>query len=132
MIEEIEGRGVGNLIQFYGGRLRVDILAQLYSIIDRRFFINISYFFSYTYFEKCCRKKHGTRPKIGLGIHWILYPGLEEMYKFVFAGQEFVSPLNRNLSEALLLLSHVFEFRKILLKFSVAKRTFRVLLSSFV
>ena len=84
MIEEIEGRGVGNLIQFYGGRLRVDILAQLYSIIDRRFFRNISYIFFIHLFREMLSEKARDKTENWSGIHWILYPGLEEMYKFVF------------------------------------------------
>ena len=43
----------------------------------------------YSYFEKGCRKKknikmYATRPKGGLGIHWNLHIGQEEIYKFVF------------------------------------------------
>ena len=69
----------------------------------------------YSYFEKGCRKKknmkvHATRPKGGLGIHWnFAYWPRGNLQVCIFARGEFVFPLRRPISVALLLLSHVFE-----------------------
>ena len=68
----------------------------------------------YSYFEKGCRKKnikvHATRPKGGLGIHWnFAYWPRGNLQVCIFARGEFVFPLRKPISVALLLLSHVFE-----------------------
>ena len=55
-------------------------------------------------------KVHATRPKGGLGIHWnFAYWPRGNLQVCIFARGEFVFPLRRPISVALLLLSHVFE-----------------------
>ena len=58
-------------------------------------------------------KVHETRPRGGLGIHWNLahWPRRNKQV-CIFARDQFVFPLRRPLSVALLLLSHVFEWAK--------------------
>ena len=55
---------------------------------------------------------HATRPKGGPGIHALEFCILAERKcsSLYFARGEFVSPLRRPISVALLLLSHVFEY----------------------
>ena len=60
--------------------------------------------------EKKNIKVHATRPKGGLGIHWsFAYWPRGNLQVCIFARGEFVFPLRRPISVALLLLSHVFE-----------------------
>ena len=60
-------------------------------------------------------KVHATRPKGGLGIHWnFAYWSRGKIQVCIFAHGEFVFPLRRPISVALLLLSHVFEGGKLL------------------
>ena len=60
--------------------------------------------------EKKNFKVHATRLKGGLGIHWnFAYWPRGNLQVCIFARGEFVFPLRRPLSVALLLLSHVFE-----------------------
>ena len=55
-------------------------------------------------------KVHMTRPKGGLGIHWnFAYRPRGNLQVCIFACGEFVFPLRRPISVALLLLLHVFE-----------------------
>ena len=55
-------------------------------------------------------KVHATRPKGGLGIQWnFAYLPRGNLQVCFFARGEFVFPLRRPISVALLLLSHVFE-----------------------
>ena len=69
-------------------------------------------------------KVHATRPKGGLGIHWnFAYWPRGNLQVCIFARGEFVFPLRRPISVALLLLLHVFERGKILLNFRGSKRT---------
>ena len=68
----------------------------------------------YSYFEKGCRKKsikvHATRPKGVLGIHWnFAYWPRGNLQVCIFARGEFVFPLRRPISVALLLLLQDFE-----------------------
>ena len=61
---------------------------------------------------------HATRPKGGLGIHWnVAYWPRGNLQVCIFARGEFVFPLRRPISVALLLLSRVFERANILLNF---------------
>ena len=75
----------------------------------------LKYIYIYSCFEKGCRKKstkgHATRPKGGLGIHYnFAYWPRGNVQVCIFEREEFVFPLRRLFSVALLLLSHVFEF----------------------
>ena len=57
---------------------------------------------------------HATIRKGGLGIHWnFAYRPRGNVQVCIFECEEFVFPLRRSLSEALLLLSHVFELRNV-------------------
>ena len=73
-----------------------------------------------TFYEKGCRKKAPKCTRQDRKVVWIftgmLRISIEEMYKIIqvciFEREEFVFPLRRPISVALLLLSHVFELGK--------------------